>query len=90
MFNKLTDFELSFSAQGGIKQIIRVLNDKYTPNQISDLIKSGEALTTIMHDKQGGGYVYLTNDLSNDDPIEAIAVVLEQEAMDEMEFDFDI
>lgn len=38
---------ISFTAQGHIYQTIKLLTEKYTEQQIVDMLKSGEAYTTV-------------------------------------------
>ncbi len=43
-------FELEFSAQGSVRQTVKITALNVTPNDIIWMLKSGEAATTIQED----------------------------------------
>jgi len=50
---KTKRFDLSFTAQGYIKQTVEITNPKYTPKKVIAMLNAGEAATTV----QEGGVV---------------------------------
>jgi hypothetical protein len=50
MAKKPVEFELSFSVQGYVKQIIEIVDPKYTPKKILKGLQQGTIYTTIQED----------------------------------------
>tara|TARA_Y100000034_G_C6902213_1_gene417528 strand:+ start:3502 stop:4035 length:534 start_codon:yes stop_codon:yes gene_type:complete len=65
-------FEVSFTAQGHIEQTLQIVDNKYTPDKVMELLKSGRAVTTV----QDGGDVLLVVMLGEDGDEGVIAKVI--------------
>lgn len=78
--------EISFTAQGHVKQTIYITDHRYTPEQVLTMLKSGEAVTTVQED----GNVIVVKELNNDNN-GAIATVISSDVnLEYDDFDADI
>ena len=53
------DFEISFCAQGSIKQRVEITDPGMTAERLQDLLNKGDAVTTV---QEGGDVVLLLNE----------------------------